>query len=73
MRETEKWQTINKANQQKTLLVINSKPGKKIREGDQNVLVGEGYTIRVDKQGWLRGWYLSKGGKQVRKSEGILG
>ena len=28
------------------------------------MLVGEGYTIRVDKQGWLRGWYLSKGGKQ---------
>jgi len=36
-------------------------------------LVEESYNIRIEKQGWLKGWHLSKDGKQVSKSEGILG
>ena len=35
--------------------------------------VGGGCSIRIDKQGWLKGWHLSEDGKQVSKSEGILG
>lgn len=37
------------------------------------MLVQESYNIRIDKQSWLNGWHLSKDGKQVSKSEVILG
>lgn len=37
------------------------------------MLVEESYNIRIDKQSWLNGWHLSKDGKQVSKSEVILG